>query len=69
MAIGSAPEIGARFKTGVWTVEEARAWRNEVGPDLLGGYGKLAYPDRSKFKMFDAEFPLIPYVDTPAAEN
>lgn len=69
MAIGSAPEIGARFRTGVWTVEEARLWRDAVGPDLLGGYGKLGFPDISKFAKFALEFPLEPFVDTPAVDG
>jgi hypothetical protein len=44
MAIGSAPEIGAQFKTGVWSTEESSLWREQVGGDLLGGYAKLCYP-------------------------
>jgi len=61
MALGSAPEIGMRFRTGLWTAEEMRAWRKEVGSDLLGGYATLAYPNRLKYAV--SEFPLVPYTD------
>lgn len=61
MSIGSAPEIGVSFKTGLWTIEEAREWRKMVGSDLMGGYGTLAYPNRLKYAM--SEFPLVPYTD------
>jgi hypothetical protein len=50
MAIGSQGEIGTTFSTyaDYESFEDylawARAWREYVGDDLLGGYATLAYP-------------------------
>jgi hypothetical protein len=63
MAIGSLPEIGAHFRTGLWTAEEMREWRELVGSDLLGGYAILGFPDREKYAI--SEFAMVPYIDTP----
>jgi hypothetical protein len=60
MAIGSAPEIGTKFRKGLWTREEANAWRAEIGDDGVGGYATLAYADRQKYAV--SEFPLVPYI-------
>ena len=47
MAIGSAPEIGVTFKQfGDLTPEQHLLWWQHVrnlGPDLMNGYGTLAY--------------------------
>lgn len=61
MAIGSAPEIGTRFKNGLWTRQESTAWHESVGPDGVGGYAKIAYADRTKYLI--SEFPLVPYLE------
>lgn len=63
MAIGSAPEIGIKFKNGLWTREEANDWHAAIGDDGVGGYATLVYPDRDKYLV--SEFPLVPYIDTP----
>lgn len=48
MAIGSAPEIGVSFgRFGDLNDEQRRTWYEQVrayGPNLLAGYGVLAYP-------------------------
>lgn len=66
MAIGSDPEIGTTFRVGM-SPDEARQWavrwRALVGDDLLGGYGTLCYPDRSKVDLTDdTEDAIIPSV-------
>lgn len=74
MAIGSAPEIGEHFKIGAWSLAEARAWRQEVGPDLVGGYGVIAHPNRVKFaKYWDSvdfvETEYLGFVDIDRTDN
>lgn len=48
MAIGSDPEIGTKFVTGVFKSETDKlAWFEQMrswGEDLLGGYGTLCFP-------------------------
>lgn len=54
VAIGSQPTIGDTFSTrDDFESEEAlwewyALWREQVGPDLLGGYAKLDYPEKYK---------------------
>lgn len=53
MAIGSDPEIGVEFtRWGDMTEEQRNAWfkymREAYGPDLMGGYGRVIYIDRSQ---------------------
>lgn len=57
MAIGSAPEIGTKFKTGLdgWLDGEAQEWRKQVGGDLLGGFATLHYPRRNTGEFDDPE--------------
>lgn len=50
MAIGSDPEIGVVFtRWGDMDDEQRVAWfrhmREFMGGDLMGGYGKVCYPD------------------------
>lgn len=42
MAIGSEPEYGMTFKTGVEGFDW-KLWRARVGGDLCGGYAKVIY--------------------------
>ena len=47
MAIGSQGEIGTEFDQGPlhdWMNGGGWRWRQQVGDDLLGGYGKLDHP-------------------------
>lgn len=44
VSIGSTPEIGVTFST-IHGFDFAR-WRELVGDDLLGGYGRLCFPPR-----------------------
>jgi hypothetical protein len=44
MAIGSDPEIGAKF--GTLKDFDWKKWREYVGDDLMGGYGKIGYPEK-----------------------
>lgn len=51
MAIGSDPEIGTQFSRWGDMDEETRLeWFDFVfyqwGPDLVGGYAKVCYPDK-----------------------
>ena len=51
MAIGSAPEIGVEFQIfGKMTPEHQQEWfrhmREVYGPNLLGGYATLAFPQK-----------------------
>lgn len=53
MAIGSDPEIGVTFTRWGEMSEEKRAeWfkymKDFYGPDLMGGYGRVIYIDRSQ---------------------
>lgn len=62
MAIGSAPEIGVTFRRfGDMTCDEQRAWfahiRTAYGPDLLGGYATIHYPDRTRYQRTDDHRP------------
>lgn len=52
MAIGSAPEIGVTFRRwGLMNETERRDWfrfmREQFGPDGVGGYGTIVYPERT----------------------
>ena len=63
MAIGSAPEIGAKFSSGVMTDEERVTWYEHIrtvwGPDLLGGYGTLVYKRRRLDGTYPDEDPIF----------
>jgi hypothetical protein len=54
MAIGSAPEIGTEFTTldGFDWVQ----WYASVGPDLMGGYGKILFPSETRIREIDDEW-------------
>ena len=54
MAIGSTPEYGTQFDTieGFDWVQ----WYATVGPDLMGGYGKILFPSETRMKEIDDEW-------------
>lgn len=54
MAIGSDGEIGKQFgRWGDMTSQQQDEWfeymRAMFGPDLMGGYGSVHYPDRTRY--------------------
>ena len=61
MAIGSAPEYGTIFtQWGKMRYIDQLAWYDYMlvhwGLDLMGGYGKIVYPNRERMKEIDAEW-------------
>lgn len=61
MAIGSEPEIGLTFRVGPMTHEDQQRWfahiRNVWGSNLLGGYARLCFPDRERYRHDDDGLP------------
>jgi len=54
MAIGSAPEIGVRF-VGIDGFDWGH-WCRVVGEDLMGGYGKICWPDPERMAKISQEW-------------